>query len=85
MDGRLLPFKKGAFRTAIDQQIPLLPVTVTGTCDILPNKTLKLFPGRARLVIHPAIETEGMTPDDIDNLMQKSRDVIHSALPPGLQ
>lgn len=85
MDGRLLPFKKGAFRTAIDQQIPLLPVTVTGTRDILPNKTLKLFPGRAQLVIHPAIETQGLTLDDIEPLMQKSRDAIHSALPPELR
>ena len=81
VDGRLLPFKKGAFHTAIEQQIPVLPVTVSGTREILPNKTLRLFPGRAKLVIHPAIETRGMDHDDLDLLMERTRKSIASALP----
>ena len=82
-DGRLLPFKKGAFRAAIDQQIPLLPVTVLGTKEIIPNKTLKLFPGKATMVIHPAIETKGLGNDDLADLMEQSRLAIASALPEG--
>ena len=85
LDGRLLPFKKGAFRTAIDQQLPLLPVTVVGTRDILPAKSLRLFPGSARLVIHPPIETTGMDPEDFELLMDRTRAVITSAMPPDLQ
>jgi len=80
-DGRLLPFKKGAFRTAIDQQLPLLPVTVIGTRDILPARTLHLFPGRARMVIHPPIETAGMGVEELDALMQRTRETITSAMP----
>ena len=81
VDGRLLPFKKGAFHTAIEQQIPVLPVTVSGTREILPNKTLRVFPGRARLVIHPAIETRGMGHEDLGILMERTRESIASALP----
>lgn len=84
-DGKLLPFKKGAFRTAIDQQIPILPITLNGTRDILPNKTLSLFPGRAQIVIHPAIETKGMTVEQVSELMAETRAVISSALPAELQ
>jgi len=84
-DGRLLPFKKGAFRTAIDQQLPLLPVTVIGTRDILPARTLHLFPGKARMVIHPPIETAGMGVDEMDALMQRTRETIASAMPPELR
>ena len=84
-DGRLLPFKKGAFRTAIDQQLPLLPVTVIGTRDILPARTLHLFPGKARMVIHAPIETAGMGVDELDALMQRTRDTITSAMPPELR
>jgi 1-acyl-sn-glycerol-3-phosphate acyltransferase len=83
--GRLLPFKKGAFRTAIEQQLPVLPVTLIGTRDILPNKTLKLFPGSARMVIHPAIETTGLDSADSDALMERARRQIQSALPAGLR
>jgi 1-acyl-sn-glycerol-3-phosphate acyltransferase len=84
-DGHLLPFKKGAFRTAIDQQLPLLPVTLVGTRDILPARSLLPFPGSVRLVIHPPIETVGMTPGDLDALMERTRRTISSAMPPELQ
>ncbi len=84
-DGRLLPFKKGAFRTAIEQQLPVLPVTLIGTRDILPPKSLKPFPGRVRMVIHPAIETGGMSPAQIEDLMNKVKKTISSTLPQELQ
>jgi 1-acyl-sn-glycerol-3-phosphate acyltransferase len=84
-DGHLLPFKKGAFRTAIDQQLPLLPITLAGTRDILPARTLRLFPGKARMVIHPPIETTGMNVEQVDELMQRTREVITTALPPDLR
>jgi 1-acyl-sn-glycerol-3-phosphate acyltransferase len=79
--GHLLPFKKGAFRAAIEQQLPILPVTIVGTRDILPNHTVALFPGKARLIIHPCIETEGLDTSSLDELMEKSRKAIESAMP----
>ncbi len=84
-DGRLLRFKKGAFRIAIDQGLPVLPVTVSGTRDILPARSLKLFPGRAAMVIHPPIETASLTLDDLGDLMKQARDTISSALPANLR
>jgi 1-acyl-sn-glycerol-3-phosphate acyltransferase len=84
-DGRLLTFKKGAFRTAIEQQIPLLPVTLIGTRDILPNGTVSLFPGAARIVVHPCIETEGMEATQTDELLARSRELVASVLPQELR
>lgn len=81
LDGRLLRFKTGAFRTAIAQGLPLLPVTVSGTREILPARSLALFPGRARLVVHEPIETRGMTMDQVDELAAEARRRIASALP----
>ncbi len=84
-DGKLLPFKQGAFRLAIEQQLPVLPVTLIGTRDILPAKSLKPFPGRTRMVIHPAIETDGLSLVQIDDLMNRTKQTISSALPQQLQ
>lgn len=78
--GRLQRFKKGAFRVAIDRQLPVLPMTVTGTRDILPPGSLRIRPGRARLVIHPPIATRGMTEDDVRRLRDMARETIASAL-----
>lgn len=79
-DGRLQRFKKGAFRVAIDRQLPVLPMTVTGTRDILPSKSLRIHPGRARLVIHPPIATTGMSLDDLRALREAAHAAIHSRL-----
>lgn len=79
VDGRLRPFKKGAFRIALDEQLPVLPITLLGTREILPAKTLKLFPGRARIVVHPPIEPAA--DEDLRALMQRARAAIASALP----
>jgi 1-acyl-sn-glycerol-3-phosphate acyltransferase len=84
-DGKLLPFKKGAFRTAIEQQLPILPVTLTGTRDILPSGSLKPFPGSTRMIIHPAIETAGMNREQTEELMNQAKNTISSALPESLQ
>jgi len=85
MDGRLKPFKKGAFRTAAAQRLPILPVTIIGTRDIQAPKSLLIFPGRARMVIHAPIEVEGDSPEQILELMQRTRETIASALPEELR
>ncbi len=80
-DGQLKMFKKGAFRMAIDLGLPILPLTVTGTRDVLPAGTSDLFPGSARLIIHPPISVVGLAADDCSNLLEETRSVIASSLP----
>jgi len=80
-DGKLRPFKKGAFRVATSQNIPILPVTIIGTRDIQRSKSLFIFPGRVKMVIHPAIEVDGESQADIRDLMTRTREAIASVLP----
>ena len=78
--GDLLPFKKGAFRVAIDQQMPVLPLTVIGSRDILPADSLRLRPGRVRLRVHEPISTEGMTTADLGALRRQVHGIIEDGL-----
>ncbi len=80
LDGRLRPFKKGAFRIAEQQQLPILPLTLLGTRDIMPSRSLFITPGRAKIVVHPPIDPAGK---DAMTLMRASRDAVASALPEG--
>lgn len=77
----LKPFKKGAFKMALDLGLPVLPITLNGADYVMPNKTLSLMPGTVEMTIHPSISTEGMTDDDIEDLMQKSFIAVNSAIP----
>jgi 1-acyl-sn-glycerol-3-phosphate acyltransferase len=81
IDGTLGRFKKGAFRLAVDLGLPILPITISGTHDILPKHTVDLFPGPANMVIHPPIHVLPMDRENLEPLMQKTRNVIASALP----
>ena len=85
-DGKLRPFKKGAFRVATSQKLPILPVTIIGTRDIQKPKSMMIFPGKVRMVIHPVIEVgDGEHAGDIRELMTQTRAAIVSALPEELR
>jgi len=77
-DGNLGRFKKGAFKMALDLQIPILPVTISGTRAILPTNSFDLFPGRACMTIHPPIESSGYDNRNLKSLMDATRDIIAS-------
>jgi 1-acyl-sn-glycerol-3-phosphate acyltransferase len=82
LDGRLLPFKRGAFRLSKEQNLPILPVTLVGTRDILPARSLNPFPGPVRMVIHPPIMPQEKS---VDQLIDETRRAISSAMPPELR
>ena len=80
--GRLLPFKKGAFRVAIEQQMDILPMTVIGTRDVVPAGSLRLRPGTVRLQVHPPVATRGLGMADLERIRQQVTRTIDAALPP---
>lgn len=43
-DGELLPFKRGAFSLAARAKVPVLPLVVEGTQEILPKGTVRVAP-----------------------------------------
>ncbi len=80
-DGRLLPFKNGAFQLAIEAQVPVLPIALAGTRNCRP-KGSKWF-GRARAharALEP-IQTRGLGPGDVEKLRDQARRRIAEALP----
>jgi 1-acyl-sn-glycerol-3-phosphate acyltransferase len=79
--GELGRFKKGAFRMAKDLQLPILPVTVLGTREILPPGGFDVLPGTAELWIHEPIPAEEVDRQDVIELMERARAAIATALP----
>lgn len=73
-------FKTGAFRTAIEKQIPVIPVTIPYNWIILPDS--KWLPVRktVKIIFHEPIATTGMTLDDLDHLTNTVFKVIQDEL-----
>jgi 1-acyl-sn-glycerol-3-phosphate acyltransferase len=78
-DGKLLPFKKGPFYLAMECGVPVVPVTITGTHDIMPKARFAIKPGTAKVIFHTPIEPKDF--GDRDCLMEKVRAAIDSGLP----
>jgi 1-acyl-sn-glycerol-3-phosphate acyltransferase len=79
-DGKMRAFKKGAFKMAIDLDIPVLPVTINGTKNILPKDSLDLMPGGVTMIIHKPIPVRDYHKENMNRLMDETRMVISASL-----
>lgn len=76
VDGQIQNFKKGAFKLALDLGLPILPITIIGTKDILPTGTVNLKPGCAQMIIHKPIDIQQYNEDQMKEIIQVARDII---------
>ncbi|MEH0862825.1 MULTISPECIES: lysophospholipid acyltransferase family protein [unclassified Halobacteriovorax] len=74
----LLPFKKGPFIVAIKGQMPIYPVVFSKYEDSFDLG--KIVPGKVIIEALEPISTQGLTVDDIDELMNKTRNLMAAKL-----
>ena len=72
----LQPFKKGAFVLAIQAGVPVVPVAIVGSRDVLPPDTFRVRPGEIRVQAGAPIPTADLTLDDRDALRDRVFDEI---------
>ena len=73
-------FKDGAFRLAIEHQIPVVPMTFPDNKKRFSFKFFSGSPGLMRARVHKFVETTGMTLDDKKELKDKARQIIYRQL-----
>lgn len=77
----LCEFKNGAFRLAIEHQIPIVPMTFADNLKRLPYDFLAGgSPGIMRTTIHKPIETIGMDLSHRNTIKKQTRDLIYLEL-----
>jgi len=88
--GKLMPFKMGAFRLALSNGIPIVPVTIKGAETIWPVGRMFPRPGRLTITYHSPIRVEQIEEEasrlelkeKARQLARKTHDVVASALDP---
>ncbi len=86
-DGKMRIFKKGAYQMALDLKLPIVPITINGSFDVMPIHSYFLNPHKMELIIHDPIDTAQYVSEDmrqlttnIRELLTESRQVIESDL-----
>ncbi len=72
------PFKDGAFLVALENQVPIVPITFVNLHRIMPETTI--LRGRPRVIIHEPIMTQGKTRENMEELKQKVFETIQGEI-----
>lgn len=76
-------FKDGAFRLAINHQIPIVPITFMDNKKRLSYTFFSGSPGKMRAIIHSFISTKGLTTENTKELNKDTRIIILNELEKG--
>jgi 1-acyl-sn-glycerol-3-phosphate acyltransferase len=81
-NGQLLPFKAGSFYIAILAGVPIVPITMNGTPNVLKPDTYHVRAGQTEMIIHPAVLTAGLSLRDAEKLSGTVKEIIASRFIP---
>lgn len=81
---QLKSFKNGAFKLAVEKQVPVIPVTYHNNHVIMPDGILRRMhagrPGKSLITVHAPVETKGMTDGDIEKLKNQVYRILKESL-----
>lgn len=85
--GHMGQFKKGAFALADELQLPVVPMTINGSFNVMPRMRDGHFVNwhRLSLTIHQPIYPVGQGPENIQATMAQAYDSVMSSLAPEYQ
>jgi 1-acyl-sn-glycerol-3-phosphate acyltransferase len=72
-DGALQSFKKGGFKLAIQAHVPIIPVTIIGSRQVLPRDSFIFRSNVINVYVDEPISTDGLSDTNIEGLMQEVR------------
>jgi len=75
-DGHLAPFMSGPAFMAIQARVPLVPMAIVGTYELLPMHTRQFFPQKVKLVVGEPIDTAGYTSRQVEELTERLKKEI---------
>lgn len=76
LDGKLQPFKRGAFNIAVKAGVPVVPLTINGSFKLLPKRSMVVQPGEVELILESPIEIRGSGKEEEKRLMEEVRAAI---------
>ena len=77
--GDMHEFKKGSLKLATKPGVPIVPISINGTYEVL-EKDGYLHSAPIDVMVHPAIETKGLSRKEDKELTDKVYDIVRGGL-----
>jgi 1-acyl-sn-glycerol-3-phosphate acyltransferase len=81
-DGRLRPFKKGVVLMAIQAGVPIVPVAIAGTQNLMRKGSRIISPGEVTVHFAPPVDVAQFSIDQRNDLLAQLEATIAANLPP---
>jgi 1-acyl-sn-glycerol-3-phosphate acyltransferase len=76
----LLPFKKGGFILAIQEKLPIVPISLSHSRTVCGRSSILTKPGLVKVKVHKAVDTSDYNLENRGKLLEKVRDIIDTGL-----
>jgi len=76
LTGKLGVFKKGAYQMALDLKMPIVPITINGSFDVMPIDSYRINPHKMEMIIHDPIYLNEVSPENIREVAVKIRELL---------
>jgi 1-acyl-sn-glycerol-3-phosphate acyltransferase len=80
-DGRMLPFKKGAFLMAVRAKVPVVPVSIVGALDLMRKGEWAVRPGEVTIRFGPAVDASAYTVEQRAIFLARVEELVAAGLP----
>jgi hypothetical protein len=74
--GNMGVFKKGAYQMALDLKLPIVPITINGSYNVMPTNSYLINPCRMEMIIHDPIHLDKVPPGNLREVAVKVRELV---------
>lgn len=69
-------FKKGVFHLALSAGVPIVPISIIGSGEVMAKRSMRIRTGKILLIVDKPIYTENYSVENIDKLIELVHEVI---------
>ena len=79
-DGSLQRFRRGGFFLALEAGVPIVPISIQGTYELMPRVSWWIRRGPVRIVFHEPVDVRAYSRETLPQLTERVRSAIASGL-----
>ncbi len=79
-DGHVQKFKAGIFMLAIENDLPVVPISISGSRAVMPKGRFAVEPATVTVTVHESIPTKKMSRDDARELAARVQGIVAGAV-----